>query len=265
MWALEYHHPCFRKDVEPNEQSDAEVLLQTSRELAARRSNNNEVQVRVPVVLPPPEQVEEFIAALVERDGLTAVMSALIQAVPSGRAFKMALHLCAREFGVEPTIASTSGAEAYFWESDPSPRLLLENRPSQHDSAGPYSVYDHVRCWHCEPFRGCAEGKCLAMQALGSLADELKEQMQKVEEEEEHSNANGNGRRAARYFMYRKFVFAQYGYLGAGKRMRIPPCVIEFIRHQFREPGCNCPKGGALAQCTEHGYVGHRDVAQLSR
>ena len=54
-------------------------------------------------------------------------------------------------------------------------------------------------------------------------------------------------RRAARYFMYRKWVFARYGTLGKGNRVRIPPCVVEFIRARYREPGCACLSAG---RCT---------------
>ena len=53
--------------------------------------------------------------------------------------------------------------------------------------------------------------------------------------EEEALGDNGVGarsaRRAARYTLYRKFVYVRWGYLGSGKRVRIPQpaCVVEFI------------------------------------
>ena len=67
-------------------------------------------------------------------------------------------------------------------------------------------------------------------------------------------------RRAKRYYLYRKFVATAYGHLGKGNRVHIPLCVVEGIRHAFREPGCKCARGGPLGSCTEHGYAGHRDA-----
>ena len=73
-------------------------------------------------------------------------------------------------------------------------------------------------------------------------------------------NSEPSARRAARYQMYRKWVFARYGKLGRSIRIRIPPCVVEQIRNRFREPGCHCRLGGELFACRAHGYVGHRDA-----
>ena len=56
--------------------------------------------------------------------------------------------------------------------------------------------------------------------------------------------------------MYRKWVFVRFGRLGKGNRVRIPPCVVEFIRARYREPGCACLPGGPLYACTAHGYTG---------
>ena len=67
-------------------------------------------------------------------------------------------------------------------------------------------------------------------------------------------------RRAARYHLYRKYVYEAHGYLGRKVRIRIPRCVVEHIRSRFREPGCNCVLGGPLYDCTVHGYTGHRDA-----
>lgn len=73
-----------------------------------------------------------------------------------------------------------------------------------------------------------------------------------------------NVRRAARYYMYRKWVYHAHGPMGKGNRVRLPPCVVEYIRDRFREPGCDCPIGGALygslgGDCRgRHGYTGHR-------
>jgi hypothetical protein len=65
--------------------------------------------------------------------------------------------------------------------------------------------------------------------------------------------------------MYRRYVYAVYGTLGQGVRIRIPPCVMEAIRHRLREPACNCPTGGPLANCSmpgfpQHGYTGFKDA-----
>ena len=73
-----------------------------------------------------------------------------------------------------------------------------------------------------------------------------------------------NVRHAARYFMYRKWVYHAHGPTGKGNRVRLPRCVVEFIRDRFREPGCDCLMGGPLygslgGDCMGgHGYSGHR-------
>lgn len=50
-------------------------------------------------------------------------------------------------------------------------------------------------------------------------------------------------RRAARYYMYRRWVYEKHFYLGKGNRVVIPRCVVEFIRARYREPNCNCLLG----------------------
>lgn len=67
-------------------------------------------------------------------------------------------------------------------------------------------------------------------------------------------------RRAARYYMYRRWVYEKHFYLGKGNRVVIPRCVVEFIRARYREPNCNCLLGGPLYACTAHGYTGHREA-----
>ena len=64
--------------------------------------------------------------------------------------------------------------------------------------------------------------------------------------------------RAARFFMYRTFVAAKYGYLGQGNRVKIPDCVIAAIRSRYRAAGCDCAVA-ALASCRIHGYTGHKE------
>ena len=98
---------------------------------------------------------------------------------------------------------------------------------------------------------------CSAKRVLGSLEGEFEDQAQTVEEAEEAGDESGEARRAARYFLYRKWVYAEYNFLGKGKRIKIPDCVVEYIRNRFREPGCKCKLGGPLYACKD--YVGHRD------
>jgi len=64
----------------------------------------------------------------------------------------------------------------------------------------------------------------------------------------------GAVRRAARKFIYRTFVAAQYGYLGHGVCIRIPDCVVAAIRWRFPNPGCNCELS-AIGTCQAHGYT----------
>ena len=80
-----------------------------------------------------------------------------------------------------------------------------------------------------------------------------------VTADEETNGTNAAVRKVARHFLYRKWVGAKWGHLGWGKRIRIPPCVVEAIRDRFREPGCNCLMGGPLFCCVAHGYTGHRE------
>ena len=79
---------------------------------------------------------------------------------------------------------------------------------------------------------------------------------------EAEAEGQENVRRAARYYMYRKWVWHAHDCmpLGKGFRVRIPPCVVELIRYRYREPGCQCRLGGELYACTEHGYTGHREA-----
>jgi len=69
---------------------------------------------------------------------------------------------------------------------------------------------------------------------------------------------HGSLHRQARWYMYRTFVATSYGTLGRGCRVRIPLCVVAAIRCRFPAPDCNCGPE-AIATCTVHGYIGHRD------
>jgi hypothetical protein len=74
-----------------------------------------------------------------------------------------------------------------------------------------------------------------------------------------------NVRRAARYFMYRKWVYHAHGPMGKGNRVRLPPCVVELIRDRFREPGCDCPMGGPLYRYCGWGLWGRARVQRPPR
>ena len=103
---------------------------------------------------------------------------------------------------------------------------------------------------------------CASVALLHSLEGDLAEISQRLATEEEASGVAREMRKNARYIMYRKWVGEKWGYLGRGKRIRIPPCVIEAIRARYPEPGCNCRPGGPnwqLFNCVAHGYTGHRE------
>ena len=104
-------------------------------------------------------------------------------------------------------------------------------------------------------------GQCAALQLLSTLDAEMEERDRIIEQEMGDPEGDGDyeqAHRSARFFMYRAFVAAQYGYLGAGNRVRIPLCVVAAIRARYRAPGCDCPTRN-LATCSAHGYVGHKD------
>mmetsp|Transcript_17556 Transcript_17556/g.52511 ORF Transcript_17556/g.52511 Transcript_17556/m.52511 type:complete len:264 (-) Transcript_17556:64-855(-) len=253
MWGQDYDAGGFGD--EETDTPDAETLVRLSGVLAAQRGADQGADGAAAAALPPPEQVADFLSALVQRDGAEAVMRALMQAVPGRRVMSIAVDLCARQFGTEPSLISDGDQDV----ENSAPRLLLASAPA---AAGGGSALApppllFVRCWHCEPWRGERDSDCLAMRTLAGLAEELDEQSQKVDEEEEFGEAHVGARRAARYYMYRKFVFTQWGYLGPGRRVRIPKCVVEYIRDKFRQPGCNCQMGGELYACRAHGYTGH--------
>jgi hypothetical protein len=132
---------------------------------------------------------------------------------------------------------------------------LLRKRPRTEDEQPP--LFKFQRCFHCEPYKE-HKGPCRAQAAFAALESDLDEQVAKVEEGEELGKPDPAARRAARYFLYRLYVFNTHGALGRGNRVRVPLCVVERIRHRLREPGCVCALGGPLAACQQ--YVGHREV-----
>ena len=130
--------------------------------------------------------------------------------------------------------------------------------PRHYSLAGP--VTQRRRCICCDEDFGRGDTDlCDALQLLDSLGEDLRERHEILQRELE----NGGGdpaqlKRDARWYMYRTYVRAKYGYLGRGVRVRISDCVIAAIRHEFRAPGCDCALAD-LARCTLHGYRGHRD------
>ena len=115
------------------------------------------------------------------------------------------------------------------------------------------------QCYFCEPGLIRRDQVCVSVALLDGLKDDLAEISARVAAEEETNGVARAMRKGARYLMYRKWVGEKWGYLGRGKRIRIPPCVVEAIRSEFREPGCECELGGPLFNCVAHGYTGHRD------
>ena len=66
----------------------------------------------------------DFLSALVQRDGAEAVMRALMQAVPGRRVMSIAVDLCARQFGTEPSLIS-DGDQVRHAESEARLALLV--------------------------------------------------------------------------------------------------------------------------------------------
>ena len=152
-------------------------------------------------------------------------------------------------------------ASAQAPRDGPPARLLLGT--SRISAPVAPSHYLHTRCWSCEPAFGVGAERCEAQLRFGMLG--LAEDMDAAVADAADRIADGadadDARRAARYILYRKYVFLTYGSTGKGNRVRIPPCVVERIRDRLRQPGCECQLGGDLYRCVAHGYVGHRDAA----
>ena len=127
------------------------------------------------------------------------------------------------------------------------------------------------RCASPAPMRPCSYTdtkaasvlRCAALLMLATLDEDIAERDRIIRDELDRDDPPpedlGDLHRAARWFMYRTFVAAQYGYLGQGVRVRIPLCVVAAIRCRFPAPGCDCVPA-AIATCQTHGYVGHRDA-----
>lgn len=177
-----------------------------------------------------------------------------------------------------------------MWEAaTPSPARSTASSTNTRLLTGPRqaaqrnpSVFRYGHCWHCEPGFGREDDTCDALKTLGELASEMSDKEEDtLQSEEVRSPAShrlvpvrlmarppswqaGDDpklvRRAARYYLYRKWVWETHSYLGRYNRVRVPPCVVEHIRNRFREPDCECPMNGELFRCTRHGYTGHREA-----
>lgn len=95
------------------------------------------------------------------------------------------------------------------------------------------------------------------------LMMEIKARRQRIDKGEQNGDICGEELeqelRAARKWLYREYINVAFGIgtLGKGVRVRIPPCVIEFVRETFRASKCRCAKG-TLADCTNH-FMGCRE------
>lgn len=140
---------------------------------------------------------------------------------------------------------------------------MHDRRPAPSSPVGAAGMI-YRQCWNCAPSFGYREEVCVGTALLESLRADLDDMDARVQEAEAEDGVSWQVRKNARYYMYRKYVGEQWGFLGRGKRIRIPPCVVEAIRARFRAPGCDCPTGGALYRCVIHGYTGHRDAPEQS-
>ena len=135
-----------------------------------------------------------------------------------------------------------------------------------------HSVTYQRRCSCCDERVGTgATAQCHALQLLATLEDDMRERdmliQHDLDQDEEGIVDLAVLHRSARWYMYRTYVASQYGHLGPGIRVRIPPCVVGAIRSRYPAPGCTCTTIDALMSCTccdahtgRHCYKGHRDV-----
>ena len=158
--------------------------------------------------LPPPGQLQEWLAAIVQRDGLEALLSALLRAVAREDFMAATEKLCNIQWGEEPLFSTETGAVSELpcmlprafslrllclawqarWESPrASPArsttstvdtIALPSTPSNTGEVP--SLFRFKRCWHCEPAFGRADEICHAQEVLGSLEAEAEEQDEEV-------------------------------------------------------------------------------------
>jgi len=203
-------------------------------------------------------------ARVVQFHGAEAVVTQLLKVCPAATL----QDACDRAWGVHSDDEDEHSArvgigEASLHTPPTAPRHGMLDGHSVSSSPPPRKANIHKRCWHCEPFVGKRAARCDAVALLESLEADLQEVTIRIAQEEMKGGASSAARKSARYFLYRKWVGEQWGVLGRGVRIRIPPCVIEAIRNRFREPGCDCLLGGPLYCCVVHGYIGHRDAADV--
>ena len=125
------------------------------------------------------------------------------------------------------------------------------------------NITSQRRCYCCDDRVGRGdEERCAALQLYDTLLEDLRDRDAIIERElaSEDGASLAELHRSARWFMYRTFVAAQFGYLGAGVRVRIPECVVAAIRSRYRAPGCDCAVKD-IGACRAHGYTGFREAS----
>jgi hypothetical protein len=238
------------------------------------QTEHAETAQRAGVVLPALAELQSHMSQLVQRHGAVAVVAELLKVVPA-RQLRAA---CDAAWGVNHDDPDEQACLIAIGEAAPvvTPQTAhgrtvgILDRHSPISAAVPYGAHGIIyrQCWHCEPGYGRQDQQCDAT-ALLEL-DEMKAELAALKlgvdaREAEEGVVSAEARKAARYCMYRKYVGEQWGVVGRGKRIRLPPCVVEAIRDSFREPGCLCAVGeggGPLFSCTSHGYTGHRDAPE---
>jgi hypothetical protein len=164
----------------------------------------NEIRIE----LPPPAEMPAWIAAFVGRDGLRAVLEALLRVAPAERLMALIEELCDQQFGEEPDLdggtvraCERAGCErldhlllAVFaqagWEVRSPQRgtdTLLERtvpRTPTSYAGGVAVAFDFGRCKHCEPYMGQKADKCIALKTLEGIRVDIEEEMQQVQEAE---------------------------------------------------------------------------------
>jgi hypothetical protein len=213
--------------------------------------------------------VAEQVSALVAAGGPTLELAIrfareLFRQVPSS----MLASVCDDAYGplAADSLTDSDGGLVEQWEPGSSPATTAGVVPQLYalevSPARPLlsTVVSQRRCFCCDDEVGQNNLEvCAALQMYDTLLEDLHERDAIMAREHEAGIDPGESSRAARKFMYRTFVAAQYGHLGYGVRVRIPDCVKCAIRWRYPNPGCDCSLS-AIATCTRHGYMGHRDA-----
>jgi hypothetical protein len=159
---------------------------------------------------------------------------------------------------VSPRALRPQRAVRCSFQSTPPRRLGVDVNTTV--ALPPASLTRSTRCMCCDEDVGSGEmGHCSALELLATLEADMTEQERLIEQALDSDFDEEPLNRAARKTMYRAFVAARFGHLGAGVRVRIPDCVLAAIRIRFPAPGCNCSVA-EIAHCDQHGYTGHRDA-----